>query len=117
MAHRAGDWGTSSIAFAECWNGAPTQSQSGVINNGLLRNILDRFRYFAPVATCQSGYGAVCKTVYPGSIPGVASRFSCNGPICKLTWASRVGSFVRGDRRSPPLIHSIEEPTSAVGFR
>ncbi len=24
-------------------------------------------------ATCQSGYGAVCKTVYPGSIPGVAS--------------------------------------------
>ncbi len=24
-------------------------------------------------ATCQSGYGAVCKTAYPGSIPGVAS--------------------------------------------
>jgi hypothetical protein len=27
-------------------------------------------------ATCQSGYGAVCKTVYPGSIPGVASNIS-----------------------------------------
>src|SRR6266852_883429 len=27
----------------------------------------------SPAATCQSGYGAVCKTVYPGSIPGVAS--------------------------------------------
>jgi hypothetical protein len=42
--------------------------------NRLLRNFLDRFRYFVPAATCQSGYGAVCKTVYPGSIPGVASN-------------------------------------------
>ncbi len=31
-------------------------------------------------ATCQSGYGAVCKTVYPGSIPGVAS----NNKLLKL---------------------------------
>jgi hypothetical protein len=27
----------------------------------------------APTATWRSGYAAVCKTVYPGSIPGVAS--------------------------------------------
>jgi hypothetical protein len=26
------------------------------------------------MATWRSGYAAVCKTVYPGSIPGVASR-------------------------------------------
>jgi hypothetical protein len=25
-------------------------------------------------ATWRSGYAAVCKTVYPGSIPGVASK-------------------------------------------
>jgi hypothetical protein len=25
------------------------------------------------MATWRSGYAAVCKTVYPGSIPGVAS--------------------------------------------
>lgn len=42
--------------------------------NRLLLNVLDRFRYFVSAATCQSGYGAVCKTVYPGSIPGVASN-------------------------------------------
>jgi hypothetical protein len=39
----------------------------------LLLNALHRFRYSPLAATCQSGYGAVCKTVYPGSIPGVAS--------------------------------------------
>jgi hypothetical protein len=26
-------------------------------------------------ATWRSGYATVCKTVYPGSIPGVASTF------------------------------------------
>jgi hypothetical protein len=26
------------------------------------------------MATWRSGYAAVCKTVYPGSIPGVASK-------------------------------------------
>ena len=40
----------------------------------LLLKTLHRFTYFLPAATCQSGYGAVCKTVYPGSIPGVASK-------------------------------------------
>jgi hypothetical protein len=40
----------------------------------LLLNALHRFTYFSSSATCQSGYGAVCKTVYPGSIPGVASN-------------------------------------------
>jgi hypothetical protein len=40
----------------------------------LLLKTLHRFTYFLAAATCQSGYGAVCKTVYPGSIPGVASK-------------------------------------------
>jgi hypothetical protein len=40
----------------------------------LLLKALHRFTYFGLAATCQSGYGAVCKTVYPGSIPGVASN-------------------------------------------
>src|SRR5262249_11915949 len=30
----------------------------------------------AGTATWRSGYAAVCKTVYPGSIPGVASTIS-----------------------------------------
>jgi hypothetical protein len=41
----------------------------------LLLKALHWFIYLPPAATCQSGYGAVCKTVYPGSIPGVASSF------------------------------------------
>jgi hypothetical protein len=28
------------------------------------------------MATWRSGYATVCKTVYPGSIPGVASNFA-----------------------------------------
>ena len=40
----------------------------------LLLKALHRFTHSRLVATCQSGYGAVCKTVYPGSIPGVASN-------------------------------------------
>ena len=39
----------------------------------LLLKRLPRFTYCRIMATCQSGYGAVCKTVYPASIPGVAS--------------------------------------------
>ena len=30
------------------------------------------------MATWRSGYAAVCKTVYPGSIPGVASSLRCS---------------------------------------
>ena len=33
--------------------------------------------YQPHTATWRSGYAAVCKTVYPGSIPGVASSFRC----------------------------------------
>ena len=32
-------------------------------------------KYQVVTATWRSGYAAVCKTVYPGSIPGVASTF------------------------------------------
>src|SRR5205085_7893256 len=35
----------------------------------------------AGTATWRSGYAAVCKTVYPGSIPGVASNPSINLPF------------------------------------
>jgi hypothetical protein len=33
------------------------------------------------MATWRSGYAAVCKTVYPGSIPGVASTHKINGLV------------------------------------
>jgi hypothetical protein len=41
---------------------------------GALLNRLPPFRYLQLKATWRSGYAAVCKTVYPGSIPGVASK-------------------------------------------
>jgi hypothetical protein len=39
----------------------------------LVLNRLARFSYLPNGATWRSGYATVCKTVYPGSIPGVAS--------------------------------------------
>ena len=38
----------------------------------------------ALTATWRSGYAAVCKTVYPGSIPGVASNTRCTGLAARL---------------------------------
>jgi hypothetical protein len=38
-----------------------------------LPNLLREFSYSRCGATWRSGYATVCKTVYPGSIPGVAS--------------------------------------------
>jgi hypothetical protein len=35
-----------------------------------------RLGILSPTATWRSGYAAVCKTVYPGSIPGVASTYT-----------------------------------------
>src|SRR3954449_1867269 len=43
----------------------------------LLPNRLCSFTYRHCGATWRSGYATVCKTVYPGSIPGVAS----NNPV------------------------------------
>jgi hypothetical protein len=40
----------------------------------VLLNRLSGFRYQRNGATWRSGYATVCKTVYPGSIPGVASK-------------------------------------------
>jgi hypothetical protein len=40
----------------------------------LLLKPLGRFTYQYFGATWRSGYATVCKTVYPGSIPGVASN-------------------------------------------
>jgi hypothetical protein len=39
-----------------------------------LPNQLQEFNYLRRGATWRSGYATVCKTVYPGSIPGVASN-------------------------------------------
>jgi hypothetical protein len=39
----------------------------------LLPKHLSGFTYRRSGATWRSGYATVCKTVYPGSIPGVAS--------------------------------------------
>ena len=41
-----------------------------------LRKGLKEFMECRPTATWRSGYAEVCKTFYPGSIPGVAS--TCN---------------------------------------
>jgi hypothetical protein len=59
---------------AEFQNGMPNgfRNDAGAMSRLLLK-LMGRFRYLHSAATCQSGYGAVCKTVYPGSIPGVAS--------------------------------------------
>jgi hypothetical protein len=57
----------------------PNEERAAIQNEGammtrLLLKALHWFTYSRRAATCQSGYGAVCKTVYPGSIPGVASN-------------------------------------------
>jgi hypothetical protein len=61
-------------------NGTPSGGNRGTGGENICRQAMrllprlsHRFRCSVPAATCQSGYGAVCKTVYPGSIPGVAS--------------------------------------------
>ena len=54
----------------------------GATMSSLLLKLMHQFRYLLSAATCQSGYGAVCKTVYPGSIPGVASTKNRAFIIC-----------------------------------
>jgi hypothetical protein len=48
----------------------------------LLLKRLPQFTYLRFMATWRSGDAAVCKTVYPGSIPGVAST------IKSKTWTN-----------------------------
>jgi hypothetical protein len=43
-------------------------------NKMALLKALSCFSKWLRMATWRSGYAAVCKTVYPGSIPGVASN-------------------------------------------
>jgi hypothetical protein len=45
-------------------------------NKMRLLKVLPCFNKQPLTATWRSGYAAVCKTVYPGSIPGVASTNS-----------------------------------------
>jgi hypothetical protein len=60
-------------ARTNCLQVRTAGSKRGAMSRLLLLKLLHRFTYLLSAATCQSGYGAVCKTVYPGSIPGVAS--------------------------------------------
>jgi hypothetical protein len=85
MAHRQ-------IARKECRN-------EGLRPKQLLLRLLHRFRYFTPAATCQSGYGAVCKTAYPGSIPGVASS-----PL------EIIGTFATGCAVMQPVLRLLLQP-------
>jgi hypothetical protein len=50
----------------------PTLSIDGIEARKALPNELGAVTHTG-TATWRSGYAAVCKTVYPGSIPGVAS--------------------------------------------
>ena len=43
-------------------------------NKTRLLKVLSCIKKQPRMATWRSGYAAVCKTVYPGSIPGVASN-------------------------------------------
>jgi hypothetical protein len=52
---------------------------TGTMMMQVLLNRLSGFRYQRNGATWRSGYATVCKTVYSGSIPDVASStFTCN---------------------------------------
>ncbi len=57
-------------------------------------------------ATWRSGYATVCKTVYSGSIPDVASTFEINGlgPVSALV--SRPGMAPRTRRGNPVVWRS-----------
>jgi hypothetical protein len=51
----------------------PAFRMKGALMTPPLPNRLRAFSYSRRGATWRSGYATVCKTVYPGSIPGVAS--------------------------------------------
>ena len=55
-------------------NGFRMTQSLGALGARTLLNRLRSDKECARVATWRSGYAAVCKTVYPGSIPGVASK-------------------------------------------
>ena len=52
-------------------------------------------------ATWRSGYATVCKTVYPGSIPGVASTRNFNNLGRILEVACERDKMVLGTRWGP----------------
>ena len=65
--------GAAVIASLRCPSGAIPVFQGGQAHaKGLL---------LLHGATWRSGYATVCKTVYPGSIPGVASTIQMHGRI------------------------------------
>jgi hypothetical protein len=47
-------------------------------------------------ATWESGYSAVCKTVYSGSIPDVASTFEINGLALRFSIGFQAAEWLRG---------------------
>ena len=49
-------------------------------------------------ATWRSGYATVCKTVYSGSIPDVASTFEINGLALRFSIGFQAAEWLRGNR-------------------
>ncbi len=49
-------------------------------------------------ATWRSGYATVCKTVYSGSIPDVASTFEINGLGSRFSIGFQAAEWLRGNR-------------------
>jgi hypothetical protein len=68
-------------------------------------------------ATWRSGYATVCKTVYSGSIPDVASTFKINdlGEISKAP--SRAKNTSTDPARTPPPARSAVRPCVQGGGR
>ena len=50
---------------------------------------------FADGATWRSGYATVCKTVYSGSIPDVASTFEINGLGSRFSIGFQAAEWLR----------------------
>ena len=71
----SGRAGVGNLTCGSIWNCITVHAVVGYAGF-LYRLPLGRWRLVPPkrpMATWRSGYAAVCKTVYPGSIPGVAS--------------------------------------------
>jgi hypothetical protein len=62
-------------------------------------------------ATWRSGYATVCKTVYSGSIPDVASTFDINGLGRRFSLGFQAAEWLGGH---PAATRSYGVPTTVV---
>ena len=75
-----------------------------------LLNPLRAFRYLRRAATWRSGYAAVCKTVYPGSIPGVASNLFndlVRLALAKIDFGHRLATDFVGELIPKPSVNAF----------